>query len=384
MENIRTVEIRALAPVCSLAEAMRTWHGFAELTPPVQFSLAHSYVMLPPPASSDPLQGPGDESVRLGAIGCSFVSDLEVCGSGYLFNEGRYVREFVHTSDVGLEWLERPDFPDNPIINPPTDRVVVEAPALLVFGPGSRIFGHWLLDFLPRIVIAQQLLGPALDDFVLPLPSDTPGWVAQMIQTFCGIGPDRILHYARDRELLCCPRACLPSFGHNGSYVLHPMMRQFYDRFGDPGAPRAKRRICLSRRDQERHTFSAWRIFEAREQMEEMAVRHGFEIVQPEQMSFPEQIELFRSADCILGEHGSGMHAAVFADPGTIVATVGLFNSVQLYIAAAFGHQFICLSEIEVLESVPNRPFRFTASKDDLLRMLEMIDTMHANRGEAV
>ena len=280
-------------------------------------------------------------------FGCSFLRDLELSGSGYLFSRGRFVREHVNISDVALRWLGQPDFFDNPLTQPRKNRVVINEPTLLVFGPGSSIYGHWLLDFMPRIVIAQQLLGAALDDFVLPLPSDTPAWVVRMIHLFCGIEPARFRYYARHDDIVVCTRACIPSYAHSGrrgDYILHPMMRSFYARFGNPGARRTKRRICISRRDQERQTLGTWRIFETREMMERMALARGYEIVQPELMSFPEQIELFRLANCILGEHGSGMHAAVFADPGTTVATVGAWNRHQFNIAAAFEQRAICMN----------------------------------------
>jgi hypothetical protein len=110
--------------------------------------------------------------------------------------------------------------------------------------------------------------------------------------------------------------------------------------------------------------------------MEQMAIARGFEIVQPEELSFPEQVELFRSASCILGEHGSGMHATVFADPGTIVATVGAWNRHQFNIAAAFEHRLICMNRYQVIEGREKPPLRFTAAKDDLAGLFEMIDTV--------
>ena len=121
---------------------------------------------------------------RVGPIGCHFVRDIELSGSGYFFSKNRYVREFVHTSDVGLQWLRREDYPDNPLVHQPTRRTIVDQPALLVIGPGFPIFGHWLLDFLPRVAIAQKILGDAFENFVLPLPADTPDWVPAMLNFF--------------------------------------------------------------------------------------------------------------------------------------------------------------------------------------------------------
>lgn len=382
LSDVPTVGIGELAPACSLVDALHSWRGFAELAPASQSRVTIPYLILP--------GGPDEDwawnqvaDYSLAPIGCSFLRDLEVCGGGYLFHEGRFVREFVNISDVALGWLKQPDFFDNPLTQPRMNRVVIEEPVLLVFGPGSSIYGHWLLDFMPRIVIAQQLLGEVLDDFVLPLPSDTPDWVVRMIQTFCGIEPHRFRFYARHEDLLVCRRVCLPSYAHGGKrgdYMLHPLMREFYDQFGNPGASRTKRRICLSRRSQERHTLGTWRIFEARETMERMAMARGFEIVQPEELSFPEQVELFRSASCILGEHGSGMHAAVFADPGTIVATVGAWNKHQFNIAAAFEHRSICMNRYQVIQTWDKPPFRFTATEADLAGLLAMIDTIQGTQ----
>jgi hypothetical protein len=76
-----------------------------------------------------------------------------------------------------------------------------------------------------------------------------------MIQTFCGIGPERIHRYSRQDDLLICRRVCLPSFAHDGAYALHALVQAFYGQFGDSGLGDTKRRICLSRPDQEIDTF---------------------------------------------------------------------------------------------------------------------------------
>jgi capsular polysaccharide biosynthesis protein len=382
MSDIPTVGISELAPARTLVEALHSWCGFAELAPASLSRVTIPYLALQntPGANWSWNQVPKQ---RLAPLGCSFLRDVEICGSGYFFHDGRFVREFVNISDVALRWLRQPDFFDNPLTMPRTNRTVIEEPVLLVFGPGSSIYGHWLLDFMPRIVIAQRLLGTALGDFVLPLPSDTPEWVVRMIHTLCGIEPSRFRYYARHDDLVVCRRVCMPSYAHSGKpgdYAPHSLMREFYDQFGNPGAPRAKWRICLSRRNQERHTLGVWRKFDARETMEQMAAARGFQIVQPEELGFPEQIELFRSAGCILGEHGSGMHAAVFADPGTIVATVGAWNRHQLNISAAFEQRSICLTRLQKTEAIQNEPFRFTATEDDLAGLFALIDIVQDSR----
>jgi hypothetical protein len=373
---IPTVRIDDLAPARPLAEALSAWHGFAELAPAVLGRASMPYwVLRDSPDETWKAERTPDYS--LGPIGCWLLRDLELSGSGYLFQRGRLVREFGNIADAVLRQLSDPGADDNPLHHPRTNRVVIDEPALLVCGPGWGTYGHWLLDFMPRIFLAQQLLGSALDDFVLPLPLDSPDWVVRMIQHFCGIDPGRVRHYSRYDDLLVCRRACVPCYLHDGIYAPHPLMRAFYEQFGNPGAARRKRRICISRRNQEGHGVGSLRKFEARETMEQMAVARDFEIVQPETLSFPEQVELFRSANCILGEHGSGMHSAVFADPGTVVAVVrSPQRAHQLKLAAAFEHQFICMNRIRVTEGTVSAPSRFTASEADLTTLLDMIDAV--------
>jgi Glycosyltransferase 61 len=378
MSDIPIVDIGDLAPPRPLAEALNGWHGFAEFAPAMSVRPSMPYWVLQDFADAV-WKSDQTPEYSLGAIGCSFLRDLEISGSGYLFHQGRFVREFVNISDAALRWLGDPDVNDNPLHHPRRNRVVIEEPALLVFGPGWGTYGHWLLDFLPRIFLAKQLLGSTLRDFVLPLPLDAPNWVTPMIQYFCGMDPARIRPYSRFDDLLLCRRVCLPSYLHDGMYAPHPLMRTFYEQFGNPGAPPTKRRICISRRNQEGHGPGSARRFEARKIMEQMAVSRGFEIVQPELLSFPDQVELFRSASCVLGEHGSGMHAAVFADPGAVVAVVrSPQRAHQLKIAAAFEHKFICLNRIQVTEGSLISPVRFTATEADMVSLLDRIDSVRS------
>lgn len=372
--DMLTIGIRDLAHPASLDSALATSHGFVQLAPGALSCSVSSWLDFPNTQDADWTVTGGNQVRPIGPLGCTFLRDVSVTGSGYFFSEGRFIREHTHTSDVALQWLNQPDFPDNPFTTPRTNHITIDEPVLLVFGPGANIFGHWLLDFLPRIDVAQRLLGARLDPFVLLLPQDAPSWVERMIGFFCGIGPERIRRFNRMKDQVLCREVCLPSFAHNGDYAFHTLLRDFYQGIAAPATAASGRRICLSRRNQEKHTHSYWRIFEAREALERKAVAHGFEIVQPELLDFADQVALFHSAGCILGEHGSGMHAAVFANPGTLVATIGANNDIQFKIAGAFGHRSLCMRRLQTLEDVPGKPTRFTASEDDLERLLAKID----------
>lgn len=77
-----------------------------------------------------------------------------------------------------------------------------------------------------------------------------------------------------------------------------------------PSTP-AVRKLYLGR--------SAGRNITNAAEVEAVFRRHGFEIVNPGQLSFAEQVEAFRTARCIAGPIGAAFANLVFASPGTLV-----------------------------------------------------------------
>ena len=51
----------------------------------------------------------------------------------------------------------------------------------------------------------------------------------------------------------------------------------------------------------------------------DLLARHGFEVVYPEMLSIEEQIQMFASAESVVGLHGSGLTGVVFSSPDTLV-----------------------------------------------------------------
>lgn len=368
MTEISTINISDLVERRSIFDALRSWSGFVEVGAAAKNKRYKPWLQLDDGPNASWTWKGAIPDIELPPRGCSFLQNIEICGSGYIFSEGRVLNENAHTSGVALKRLTDPDYPDNLSVRDRPNRVVIDEPVLIVAGPGYDVFGHWLLDFLPRVVIAQELLGPLHKSLVLLLPSKTPRWVEGMLQTFCGIERNGIRYYSENEDFVTCRRVCLPSFAHNGNYSMHQMMIDFYGRFGKPVPSNEKRRICISRK-----SFSQGRMFNAREEMERLAAARGFEIVRPEELNFSEQASLFRSAECILGEHGSGLHGSVMSDPGTIVASVG-FNWVQCHVSAAFEQPTIFMNRLQAIEDGQAGPRQFAADEGDLIDLLDKID----------
>lgn len=364
------IDLATLAPPAAMPAALRDWSGFVPVLPASLRPAGRPYLRFDEAAWS----AHDNPAVAIPTLGCAFLHDVTICGSAYPFHAGRYIREPTHTSEAGLTWLEDPGFHDHPLTRPARRTIRVEEPALLVCGPGYGIYGHWLLDFLPRMALARLLLGARLDAFVLPLPDDAPAWVETMLAEFCGIGADRLRRYRRGETALLCPRLCLPSTVHHGDYAPHALMRQFYRSYRPDIPLHGTRRICLSRRHFDSRGFSHPRIFEAAATMEAIAQARGFEVVAPETLDLAAQVALFRSARIVVGEYGSAMHNTIFSAPGTVVGMIGWWSHIQTHLVAACDQTALFMTRTTVLEEKADRPYRFTAAPADIEALFDQME----------
>jgi hypothetical protein len=176
---------------------------------------------------------------------------------------------------------------------------------------GCRNYSHWLLDYLPRLQL--------LDDPTVPLlinQDPAPFQIESL--ALLGIERSRLVElaypgtYAVDRLLY--PALASSSFVPPHSFrpavldwlraALLPTQRSgcagrrlFVSRGGE--SPPHRRRLI-------NHAEIA-----------EIAIGHGFEIVEAEKLPIGEQIRLFAEASVVAGPHGAGLTNIVFAPRGT-------------------------------------------------------------------
>lgn len=209
-------------------------------------------------------------------------------------------------------------------------RAVVAAPAevqevdagLMLFGLQSKNYGHWLLEFVPRMLWFNHPACPA--DFPICIDDHMPETHRQIVE----------LIDERDRPVLPLP-AGPTRFGELGTAPV-PTLFPFDMRPGIPvydtvwpgdvlGAMRGKvlerlaargvdlsqtgRRIVLSRRG------FAQRQLKNEPDIVGTLERHGFEVVHPEQLTFAEQVAVYHSADVIVGSASSALTNCVFCCP---------------------------------------------------------------------
>jgi hypothetical protein len=198
--------------------------------------------------------------------------------------------------------------------------------AFMLLGPQSGAFGDWMVDYLPRYV-AANLSGlppsiPVLIDASLPevnrqslelmLPYGT-GLIEIPAYTTARVGrlwcaPS--LHYAPTREKM--------DWRFKFDYLVPPPER--FARVTREIALRAQSaagedvgpaKIFLARRK------SHWRNLMNHPEIETAAEAHGFLIVSPEDLSFPNQVNLLRNAQYVIAPEGSAIYLLYFARPGT-------------------------------------------------------------------
>lgn len=324
-----------------LADAWAKWAGFVLLHPGEHSRMPLPFIATKDMESVDWFRSNYEQTSLVHPLGCHFITDVLITGQGYAFSQDRLLQQDTYLSRIALQELTA-----NPTFTPAGSahrrQGVIEEPVLEITGPGSPVFGHWIVDFLPRAAIARELLGPAFETMRIAISDHVPNWMEQLLGFFLEVRPDQILRYNMNSETLLCRRLCAPTFGHSGSsYFFHSFVREFYGRHRRVSLLKRDRRICISRRNFERETRGVLKVFENREYMEAQAVALGFEIVCPEELSVGAQYDLFADAGAIVGEFGSGLHNSLFSAPGIVVGSVGCINSIQHRVAALMSQNIL-------------------------------------------
>ncbi|MBE7202827.1 MAG: glycosyltransferase family 61 protein, partial [Parafilimonas terrae] len=197
-----------------------------------------------------------------------------------------------------------------------TGRALVEAPAeireieagLMLFGLQSRQYGHWLLEFVPRMLCFNDPACPAglplcIDDGMPETHRQIVALMDTRDRPIVTLPPVA----TRFRELGLAPvpaffpfdtRPGLPIYDAIWPQdILAAVRARILERLAADGVNlrRTGRRIILSRRD-----FTQRQLVNEAEIVETLQP-HGFEVVQPEQLTFAEQVQMYHAADIIVG-----------------------------------------------------------------------------------
>jgi capsular polysaccharide biosynthesis protein len=214
-------------------------------------------------------------------------------------------------------------------------RHVMDAPSFY-FASTKNVFGHWLLEMFPAILLYKEYLAPLgvrliLWDETLPAYID---FITQVI----GIDLGQIDLLPLGREVVTFKKLHSAEMFHDDSYLFNGHFGLMIKKMaGWPSLAEPKHRIFISRA---RFQSKTWRpgIVDGIEALEEMMESAGFTIAYPEEMSIQRQISMFANASHICGMAGSGLHSSIFMKPRTKVVSIG-FNHVQVKLCVLRGQK---------------------------------------------
>lgn len=187
---------------------------------------------------------------------------------------------------------------------------------VFVADTSHQIYGHILLEVLPRLLLLAQCPPETRVLTSLPMHPPYPAMFAAM-----GVDPSRVLALAG--PAFCRTAYLADNFVDLRNFVA-PQAWEAFARLaalGHASSIPVAERLYVSRRGIARRPLTN----EA--EVEALFARHGFTIIRPEALSLEDQVRLFTHARVIAGPGGSAMHNMVFAAPDArvlILAVNGL------------------------------------------------------------
>lgn len=259
-----------------------------------------------------------------------------------------------------------------------------EAPDdVYLYGGAMHVhYGHFLLSTLSRYW-SISAHGRGTTKMLVNAGDDAAHWFAYPHISYAfgqlGLGPDDFVRFDRPTRIR---RLIVPSPSFEEEHYAHTAFADLGHIIGaGPGNPSNTRNSTPVYISKTRLQSGVWRVLNE-DAILDVLIKHGVDVVFPEQMSFPNQIGLYANRAIVCGAVGSGLHSSIFAQsPARIVAynrdPVILTNYPLLDAINGVKAEYVCPAEgFTVVEgdSSFNLQCRFNEPvqlAEDLLRMMD-------------
>ena len=185
---------------------------------------------------------------------------------------------------------------------------IIEEPAILMMGPWSWVYHHWLIEDLSRLWILDFF--PELRNYPIIVPGNLSNFQRHSLDAL-GVSNERLLHYDGSNWLF--ERLFVPTFlapGGHSQRQMNWLREKLFTAFGIKQKSLGERRLYISRDDVEtRNILNEAKVLD-------LLKSYNFEVVVPGRLPLREQIGLFNEAGIICGPGGSGMTNHIFAPMG--------------------------------------------------------------------
>lgn len=207
----------------------------------------------------------------------------------------------------------------------------INRPCLVAVGHGTKVYGHFVMEMLFRILVARRAFAGTQLRYGILLAADTPAWLLSILETSLGIQPEELVFFDPATEQVALRHALVPTLLLQDA-GFHPFANRLIEdclRILNLPAAERPRRLFAVRRGYTNPAAPTRLCLNEERLVAIAAARHGFVPVAMEALSWPEQVGHFRDADSIIGLSGSALHTALFSRPGSRLASLGVMNFTQ-------------------------------------------------------
>ena len=308
--------------------------------------LSNSPLLFPELASKAILEQHQWSPVNTQGIGLGFLPNALVSGKSLvgdekcLFELGPLVPTYVDNYLCRGE----PDVGDTSLAH--KSKRFVPGVSILLTHWNSDVYGHWLLEGLPKLLLLRRL-GHLFRDLRIIVPFARAPLASRLLSHVPRFGrpPSTAESYVQRWADIVLPGAAIETYDPRSEYLhceallspttlfssptfhFHPELAALLDEL--PVKPVRKRlRLYITRK-----RASHYREMANAPEIEAIAAEHGLTVIAPETLPLTEQIRIFAGAKLIVGEFGSAMHNALFSPPGATVFCLNWINALQSRIA---------------------------------------------------
>lgn len=185
----------------------------------------------------------------------------------------------------------------------------VEEEVIILYGLGYGVYGHWLIDFLPKLYLLNQ----AQIDWVkykFLLPIDVPEYAKNLLKYF-GIFEEKIIYYNPSKGVKCSS-LILPTLLRTNSRV-SSIFKNSIDYIKNYLNTESKcdtyEKIYFSRLGLVKNDRQIINQLE----VEKVMIDNGFKIMQPQNIPYADQIRIYKNVKVFSGEYGSALHNSIYA-----------------------------------------------------------------------
>ncbi|AYM85578.1 glycosyltransferase family 61 protein [Pseudoalteromonas agarivorans] len=184
--------------------------------------------------------------------------------------------------------------------------------------PGDHIYGHWLVDILPRLWLLKEKL-ETVSDVTIILRWNVPSFAVNMIKLL-GYKEENIYFKNKDEKILSKISYIVSNFRYNQVFHTHyhkyanHLKKVLEDKIKNEGliGARSYEKIFLSRKNWRGKGGKKLRSLLNINEVESYLKINGYQVIYPENYTLEEQYLLYSNISTVIAEDGSALHNTIF------------------------------------------------------------------------